>query len=200
MGKQILTVSRQFGSGGRTIGRAVAERLGIPCYDKELIEQVAQKTGFDPNYIAEHGEYAPGKSIFSYAINRQASDALGGMSTPEYLWVQQRQIILDLAQKGPCVIVGRCADDILSERTDCLHVFVYADAAFRADRIVKLYGERDASPQERLKDKDGRRRINYKHFTGREWGQCQNYDLCLNSGVLGVDTCTDLLVRLMQGE
>ena len=107
----------------------------------------------------------------------------------------QCSVILQLAEKGACVIVGRNADYILKDRPDALHTFIFADMAFRADRIVRLYGESDKSPEARLNEKDKRRRVNYQHYTGRTWGQSQNYDICLNSGVLGIDQCADIIVE-----
>ncbi|MDO4324605.1 MAG: cytidylate kinase-like family protein [bacterium] len=197
--KNIITISREFGSGGRSIGKAIANELQIPYYDKELIMQVAKKTGFDPKYIEEQGEYASGKTFLSYlSAFTGRSDVMGGMSAADFLWVMQQQVILELAEKGPCVIVGRCADYILKDRSDCLHVFVHADEAFRAERIVRLYGQTEKSPKERLKDKDTRRSVNYKHFTGREWGKCQNYHLSLDSSVLGIDKCVEMIVNIVK--
>lgn len=200
MEKRIITISREFGSGGRSIGRAVAERLQVPCYDKELIQQVAEKTGFDPKYIEEKGEYAPGKSFLAYASSFTGScSAMGGMSAADFLWVMQRQVILELAEKGPCVIVGRCADYILRDRADCLHVFIHADQAFKAERIVRLYGQTEKAPAERLEEKDKRRSVNYQHFTGREWGRCQNYHVSLDSGALGLEQCVRLIADIAEG-
>ena len=197
MEKRIITISREFGSGGRTIGRMVAEKLGIAFYDKELVDHIAMESGFAPNFIEEHGEHAPGKSLFSYAFSHQGvPGVLSGMSTADFLWSIQCSVIMQLADKGPCVIVGRNADYILKDRKDCLDVFIHADLDFRADRIVRLYGESEKSPEARLHEKDKRRQINYQHYTGRTWGQASNYDLCLNSGVLGIDTCVDLIVGL----
>ena len=201
MEKKIITISREFGSGGRTIGHQVAEALGIPFYDKELVEQVALESGFAPTYVEEHGEHSPGKSIFSYAFaSHSVPGVMNGLSTADFLWNIQCSVILQLAEKGPCVIVGRNADYILKDRPDCLHAFIYADAESRAERIVRLYGESEKSPQARLSEKDKRRRVNYQHYTGRTWGQAQNYDISLNSSVLGLETCTDILVKLMRGE
>lgn len=168
---KIVTISREFGSGGRTIGKAVAQKLGVPYYDKALIKQVSEETGFDPAYIENAGEYAQEKSIFSYFTSFAGSTGvMGGMSASDFLWCMQRKVILDKAEEGPCVIVGRCADFILKDRTDALHVFIHADPAFRADRIVRVYGESERSPAQRLKDKDGRRSVNYKHFNGLAQG------------------------------
>lgn len=198
MEKKIITISREFGSGGRTIGHAVAEKLGIPFYDKELVEQVALESGFAPTFIEEHGEHAPGKSILSYAFaSHGVHGAMNGLSTADFLWNIQCNVILQLADKGPCVIVGRNADYILKDRKDALHVFIHADKEFRADRIVRLYGESEKSPEARLAEKDKRRKINYQHYTGRTWGVSHNYDVCFNSGVLGVDTITEIIVDLV---
>ena len=201
MEKKIITISREFGSGGRTIGRQVAEALGIPFYDKELVDQVALESGFAPKFVEEHGEHSPGSSIFSYAFAPQGvPGVMNGLSTADFLWNIQCNVILQLAEKGPCVIVGRNADYILKDRQDCLHAFIYADKEARAERIVRLYGESEKSPQARLNEKDKRRRVNYQHYTGRNWGQAQNYDICLDSSKLGLETCTQILLKLMRGE
>ena len=199
MERKIITISREFGSGGRTIGHLVAEKLGIPFYDKELVDHIALESGFAPNFIEEHGEHAPSSSIFAYAFTHQsAPGSLNGLSTADFLWNVQCSVILQLAEKGPCVIVGRNADYILKDRKDCLHVYIHADKEFRADRIVRLYGESEKSPEARLAAKDKRRKVNYHHYTGRTWGIAQNYDLCLNSSTLGIETCADIIVSMAQ--
>ena len=201
MEKKIITISREFGSGGRTIGHQVAEALGIPFYDKELVEQVALESGFAPKFVEEHGEHSPGSTIFSYAFAPQGvHGVMNGLSTADFLWNIQCSVILQLAEKGPCVIVGRNADYILKDRPDCLHAFIHADKEFRAERIVRLYGESEKSPQARLNEKDKRRKVNYQHYTGRSWGQAHNYDICLDSSKLGIETCTEILLKLMRGE
>lgn len=199
MEKKIITISREFGSGGRTIGRQVAEKLGIPFYDKELVEQIALESGFAPNFVEEHGEHSPGRSFFAYAFAPQGvPGVMNGLSTADFLWNVQCNVILQLAEQGPCVIVGRNADYILKDREDALHVYVFADQPYRAERIVRLYGESEKSPEARLNEKDKRRRVNYQHYTGRTWGQAQNYDLCLDTGVLGVEQCTDIIVNIVK--
>ncbi len=201
MEKKIITISREFGSGGRTIGHQVAEALGIPFYDKELVEQVALESGFAPKFVEEHGEHASSGSIFSYAFAPQGvPGVMHGLSAADFLWNIQCNVILQLADKGPCVIVGRNADYVLKDRPDCLHAFIHADKDFRAERIVRLYGESEKSPQARLNEKDKRRKVNYRHYTGRTWGNAHNYDICLDSSKLGIETCTDILIKLMRGE
>lgn len=191
MKNRIITISREFGSGGRTIGKKVAEKLGIPCYDNELIQKIALESGFNESYVKDAGEYAPGGFLAS-AFSHQAF----GPNNADYLWEIQYRIITELAEKGPCVIVGRCADYILRDKADCLRVFVHADLNFRAERIVKEYGERDISPEQRLKDKDKRRAAYHRFYTDMKWGHAQNYDITLNSGTLGIDKCVDILKEL----
>ena len=198
MKKTIITISRQFGSGGRTVGHLVAEKLGIPFYDKELVDHIALESGFAPKFVEEHGEQAPGKSLLSYAFAPQGvPGVMNGLSTADFLWNIQCGVILQLADKGPCVIVGRNADYILKDREDVLHTFIHADMDFRADRIVRLYGESENSPKARLQEKDKRRSVNYQHYTGRSWGQAQNYDVCLNSSKLGTERCAQLIIDLV---
>jgi cytidylate kinase len=195
--RKIITISREFGSGGRSIGKMVAEKLGIGYYDKELVRQVAVETGFDEMYIEQEGEYAPGKSRFAFAFSaRGPQNVMSGMSVDDFLWVIQRKVILELAEKEPCVIVGRCADYILQDRSDCLNVFVHAAMPARADRIVRLYGETEKSPEKRLEEKDKKRKIYYKHYTDQEWGMSQNYHLSLDTGVIGVEKSADIIVDL----
>ena len=202
--KRIITISREFGSGGRTIGRRVAEELGIPFYDKEIVDQIALESGFAPRFIEENGEHAPGLSRLSYAFAPQGvPGVMNGLSTADFLWNIQCGVILQLAEKGPCVIVGRNADYILKDRSDALHVYVFADMPYRAERIVRLYGDSEKTPEQRLAEKDKRRRVNYQHYTGRTWGAAQNYEMCLCSSMLGIDQCVKIIVeayKISQGK
>lgn len=191
MKNRVITISREFGSGGRTIGRKVAEKLKIPCYDSELIHKIAQESGFAEGYIKDAGEYAPGGFLAS-ALSSRAF----GPTNEDYLWNIQQRIITDLAEKESCVMVGRCADYILRDKADCLTVFIHADMEFRAKRIVKVYGERAEAPEQRLKEKDKRRAAYHRFYTDMKWGHAQNYHLCLDSGVLGIDKCADMIAEL----
>lgn len=188
MKNRIITISREFGSGGRTIGKRTAEALGIPCYDRELIQKLAAKSGFSEVYIEDTGESAPGGFLASAFSHRY-----GEPNNANCLWKIQYQVITELAEQGPCVIVGRCADYILQDKADCLRVFIHADTKFRARRIVEEYGEREASPEQRLREKDKRRAAYHRFYTDMKWGHAQNYDLTLNSGTLGIDRCVDII-------
>ena len=191
MKNRVITISREFGSGGRTIGKKVAEKLGIPCYDSEIIQEMAKETGFAPDYVKEAGEYVP--DIF---LSAAFSNRMFGPTNEDILWEHQYRVITELAEKSSCVIVGRCADFILQDKADCLKVFIHADMAFRAKRIVEVYGERKQAPEERLRDKDKRRAAYHRFYTDMKWGYAQNYHLTLDSGVLGIDKCAKLIVEL----
>ena len=189
MDVNIITISREFGSGGRTVGKALAEKLGIPCYDSEIIEKVAEKSGFDKEYIADKGEYVrntPLSGLFRSNYNYQSSNE-------DIIWSIQAKIINELADEGPCVIVGRCADYILKDRDDVFKAFIYSDIESRKKRIVEVYGESKDSPEKRIRDKDKRRASYYQIFTDMKWGDARNYDLSLNSGKIGIDGCVDIL-------
>ncbi len=190
---RVITISREFGSGGRTIGKQVAERLGIPCYDQELIEKIEEKSGLAKEFIAERGEYT---LRGGWLANAFADRSLNGLSVQDYLWTIQRKTILELAEQGPCVIVGRCADYILDGKADTLKVFIHASIESRAKRIVEKYGESSEAPEKRLRDKDIRRSAYYHFYTDVEWGIAKNYDIALDSGTLGLDRCVDIITSL----
>lgn len=189
----VITIGREYGSGGRLIAKQLSEELGITFYDKELITEVARKTGFSENFIRDSEHQRPTNS-FLYDLYT----AVQTPSVPDQVFIAQAKVIKEAASRESCVIVGRCADYILKDRTDCLHTFIHASMDFRAKRIVRLYGESEVAPEKRLQDKDTRRRINYKHYTDREWGMSQNYHVCLDSSVLGIDKCVDIILDLAE--
>lgn len=193
MKNRIITISREFGSGGRTIGKMTAETLGIPCYDQELIEKLSEDSGFTEDYIREQDESSAHKGWFANAFSGRS---LNGVSNQDYLWIIQRSIILELAARESCVIVGRCADYILKDAADCLKVFIHAGFDKRAQRIVSLYGETDVPTQKRLADKDKRRAAYYQFYTDTQWGPARNYHVTLDSGVLGIEQCSSLISGL----
>ena len=191
MKNRVITISREFGSGGRTIGKETAAQLNIPCYDQELIQRLAAESGFTEAYVQEQGEYAASRGWINALAGRS-----NGLTNQDRLWVLQREIILGLAEKGPCVIVGRCADYILRDTADRLTVFIHADLEQRAKRIVEVYGQREEAPEKRLRDKDRRRASYYQFYTDMAWGQADNYHIALDSGVLGIPRCADILAHL----
>lgn len=197
MSKKVITISREFGSGGRTIAKMVAERLGYAFYDKALVERIAKESGYSEEFIERRGEDATSTSSFLFNLSRSGGGNYEGVSgVSDKLFVIQYNLIKNLPDEGPCVIVGRCSDYILKDCQDALHVFIYADTKFKADRIVRLYGERNDSPEKRLEEKDKKRKVYYKNYTGRIWGMSSNYDICLNSGKIGIENCADIIVKL----
>ena len=196
MANKIITVSREFGSGGRTIGKMVAEKLGIPCYDQEIIDQIAEKSGLSKEFIAERGEYT---QRGGWLANAFSDRSLNGLSVQDYLWTVQRKTIIELAEQGPCVIVGRCADFILQDKQKLLKVFIHAPIDKRAERIVEKYGESSEAPEKRLRDKDIRRSSYYRFYTDMEWGIAKNYDIVLDSSLFGIDKCVEVISDLYAG-
>ena len=194
MSNRIITIGREFGSGGRTIGREVAKKLGIPCYDQELIEKMAEESGFTREYVEKESENA---SLGSWAASALGMD--GTYTAPtnqDRLWAVQSRIIREIAEKESCVIVGRCADVILEDKADLLRVFIHADFEARAKRIVEKYGETEVPTEKRLRDKDKRRALYYQFYTDRKWGDIENYDIILNSSALGLERCVDIIASL----
>ena len=187
---RIIAISREFGSGGRTIGKEVAAKLNIPCYDRELIEKIAEESGLAKEYIEKHDEYAVSDSLYGNAIAGREPD---GKSVSDKMWLAQKKVIMDLASKESCVIVGRCADYILKDIADCLTIFIHASEEKRSERIVSVYGQREESPIQRLQDKDRKRKAYYEFYTGTQWGQADNYDLCLDSGRIGIEKCVNMI-------
>ena len=193
MKKNIIAISREFGSGGRTIGRLVAQELGIEFYDKDIIKKVAEESGLTRNNVEHYGEFAPSADQrFAYSFVGLDEDS---HSPLVQLWKTREKVITDFAVEKPCVIVGSCADYILRDREDCLKVFLYADEETKEKRIHEIYGEVGLKLKNRVKDMDIRRSLNYKYFTGQDWGKAQNYDLALNRGSLGIEKCAKLIVE-----
>ena len=192
MENKIITISREFGSGGRYIGRLVAEKLGIPFYDKELIAKVAAKSGLAEEFVEKKGEYSPSKSMFAYGFVVRNNM---GESLEDYLHSIQRKIIQELAEEHDCVIIGRCADYILKDQPRRLNVFVYSTPEDKIKRIQEyLGGQSEAEAKKMMRDMDKKRSINYNYYTDQKWGDVRHYSLAVNSGELGVERCADLIV------
>ena len=192
MDNKIITISREFGSGGRIIGEELAKHLGISFYDKEIIARVAEQTGLATDFIEKNGEYSPSKSMFAYGwIARNSM----GESLEDYLYSVQRKIILEIAEHESCVIVGRCADAILRNYPKCLNVFIYSDEEHKAEKIYKVHGKTGTEAKRMMRDMDKKRSINYNYYTDRKWGAVHNYTMALNSGDLGYEKCIKLIAE-----
>ena len=192
MTKRIITISREFGSGGRFIGEEVAKKLGIAYYDKNIINEIAEKSGLSPEYIQENAELSPKKGLFAYAF---AGRDITGKSVEDMVYEAQRNVILELADKEPCVIIGRNADYILKDRDDVLNVFIHGDAPEKIQRITRLYNVEEQKAVKMMADTDKRRMANYNFYTNPKWGKADNYTLCLNSSQLGYDRCEKIIME-----
>ena len=195
MAKRIITISREFGSGGRFIGEEVAKKLGIAYYDKNIISQIAEKSGLSPDYIQESAELSPKKGLFAYAL---AGRDITGKSVEDMVYEAQRKVILELARKEPCVIIGRNADYILKDRDDALNVFIHGDMLEKIQRISQLYRVTEQEAVKMMADTDKRRMTNYNFYTDQKWGKASNYTLCLNSSQLGYDRCEALITECVK--
>ena len=195
MAKRIITISREFGSGGRFIGEEVAKKLGIAYYDKNIISQIAEKSGLSPDYIQESAELSPKKGLFAYAL---AGRDITGRSVEDMVYETQRKVILELARKEPCVIIGRNADYILKDRDDALNVFIHGDMLEKIQRISQLYRVTEQEAVKMMADTDKRRMTNYSFYTDQKWGKASNYTLCLNSSQLGYDRCEALITECVK--
>ena len=195
MAKRIITISREFGSGGRFIGEEVAKKLGIAYYDKNIIGQIAEKSGLSPEYIQENAELSPKKGLFAYAFSGRD---ITGKSVEDMVYEAQRNIILELAEKEPCVIIGRNADYILKDRGDVLNVFIHGDMPEKIKRITGLYNVKEKEAVKMMADTDKRRRTNYSFYTDQNWGKASNYTLCLNSSQLGYDRCEMIIMECVK--
>ena len=195
MAKRIITISREFGSGGRFIGEEVAKKLGIAYYDKNVVNEIAEKSGLSPEYIQENAELSPKRGLFAYAF---AGRDITGKSVEDMVYEAQRNVILELADKEPCVIIGRNADYILKDRDDVLNVFIHGDAPEKTQRIRQIYHVSEKDAAKMMADTDKRRMANYNFYTNQKWGKASNYTLCLNSSQLGYDRCAYFMIRCVQ--
>ena len=191
---RIITISREFGSGGRTVGKKVAEQLGIPCYDSELIQKIAEESGFAENYVKEAGEYTPGGFLASALSNRAF-----GPTNEDILWEIQCRVISELAEKGPCVIVGRCADFVLRSSPRVLRIFCCCDRADAVARCVEEYDLPESEAEAEIERVNRNRSNHYEFYTGQRWSDPHHYDLMVNTGHVSLEAAA-ALIRTMYRE
>ncbi len=194
---KIIAISRQFGSGGRTIGKLLAEQLNIPLYDREIISQVAKESGFAESYVEEKGEYGSSDKAAGMFINRSCYSSASNEDT---IWNFQTKFIKEHAEKEPCIIIGRCADYILRNRLDVLRIFIHADMKERIKRISEVYKINDSDPEKLLHQKDKRRAAYYQFYTDIKWGDTKNFHITLDSSAFGIEKCVQILKTLYLDE
>lgn len=200
--KYIITIGRQYGSGGRMIGKKLAEALGISFYNREIIELAAQKSGMSEEAFEKVDETAASSLLYSIATGAYM---FGNYVSPQVdlplndkLFILQSEIIKSIANKESCVIVGRCADYILKDRKDVVNVFIHASKEVRKERAINEYGITMNKADNYLAKIDKKRSTYYNYYTGEKWGYSTNYHLCLDSGVLGIDGCVHMIESFIQ--
>lgn len=182
----VITIGRQYGSGGRLIGKEVAEKLGIPFYDKELIDLAAKECGYSPEFIKANEQ----RAAFGFLSNLAAqgfSYSKDTLPPADTLFIAQCKVIQDIAEKGSCVIVGRCGDYVLRDRADTLHVFIRSEMAPAIKRVTENYGVREEQAAAEIKRINKNRAAHCRRYTDRVWGACENYSMMLDSSIFGVD-------------
>jgi len=200
MKKFVVAISREYGSGGRTIGKALAEELGISCYDKTIIKLTAEKSGLEPSFIEKSEEKVANSFLFSMQYSAYSSlDSLLFYDTPtnDKMFIAQSAVIADLAAKDSCVILGRCADYVLRDTDNLVRVFIRADMDERVKRAVENYGLAEKNAESAVKKADKTRANYYKYYTTRSWGAPDNADLMINSSFTGIDGAVDVIKTLL---
>ena len=195
--KVIVTISREYGSGGKVIGRKVAEKLGIAFYDRKIIEMTAEKSGLAISFIENTEQKIKNKFLHNLAFGGYCAGAditAAQLSLPDKLFIATCDIIRHIADEGSCVIVGRCADYVLKDRKDVIDIFVYADKEYKCKRAIEEYGIAPDNVESEVVKADKYRANHYNYYTERTWGDKTNYHLCLNSGFLGIDKTVDVIV------
>ena len=198
----IVTISRQFGSGGREIGRLLAERLGVPFYDKELISLAAKETGMHEEVFENADELATSSLLYSLSLGAGAAGGrsipTGGLPLGDRVYLAQTAVIREIAAKGPCVIVGRCADNVLAGDPRCVHVFIHADLEHRVKRAVAEYSVPQAKAASVVQKTDKRRATYHDYYASTRWGAAESYHVSLNSGLLGPQGSADVLYEFVR--
>lgn len=184
----IICIGRQYGSGGRFIGKLLAEKLNIPCYDKELLIESSKKSDMNVNVIESNDE-VPNSFMYSAFQN--------GLPINQQVFLAQFEAIRQLADKGPCVIIGRCADYVLEDKDNIVSIFITAPIEERIKRATNYYNFESSKALKAIKKVDKKRRDYYNFYTNRKWGEASNYDLTLNSKI-GVEKCVEVIAKYIE--
>lgn len=200
--KTIITIGRQYGSAGRQIGRALAEELGIKCYDKELLDRAAKDSGMCQELFENHDEKPTSSFLYSLVMDTYSfgysSAAFSDMPINQKVFLAQFETIKKIASEGPCIMIGRCADYALADFDNCLSVFIHADLPTRIRRIAKLYDLTDAKAKDKILKADKKRSSYYNYYTSKKWGDVDSYDMAIESGKMGIDGTIEIILKAIQ--
>ena len=199
----VITIGRQYGSGGRQIGQEIAQYFGIKCYDKEILEHAANDSGICQDVFENHDEKPVNSFLYSLVMDTYSFGyANNAISTPmpmnHKVFLAQFEAIRKLAGQGPCVMVGRCADYALAENKNCFSVFIHADMDSRIDRIVNKYQKRPSEAKDMILKADKNRANYYNYYTNKKWGEASGYNLCIDSGKFGIDGSVKAIVHAIE--
>lgn len=198
----IITIGRQFGSGGREIGELLAERLGIKCYDKELLQRAANESGMCKEIFESNDEKPTNSFLYNLVMDTYSFGFSGNtyvdMPISHKVFLAQFDTIKKLAEEGPCVIVGRCADYALSERNDVLNVFIYGEMDTKIKRIMDKYNLNETQAKDMIVRSDKKRANYYNYYSSNKWGKAETYDICINSSIIGIEGTVDLIIKAIE--
>ena len=194
----IITIGREFGSGGHMIGKRLAEKLNIPFYDKELLDRAAKESGFCKEIFENQDERPTNSFLYSLVMDTYSNNVMTDLPLNQKVFLAQFESIKNLANEGPCVIIGRCADYALEEDPRLLSVFIHADPDIRIRRISKIYNITAGKAKDRIRKNDKSRASYYNYYTSKEWGAVDSYMVSIDSGIFGVDGSVDLLVKAIE--
>ena len=198
----VITIGRQFGSGGREIGEKVAEYFGIKYYDKDLLTRAAKESGFCEEMIKNHDEKPTNSFLYNLVMDTYSfgynSSSFVDMPISHKVFLAQFDTIKKVADEGPCVIVGRCADYALADRKNVLHLFIYGDEETKIKFVMNKYDVTESKARDMIIKKDKQRQSYYNYYSSKKWGRADSYDLCINSGVLGLDGTVKLITQYVE--
>ena len=200
--KTVITIGRQFGSGGREIGEKLSKAYGINYYDRELLTRAAKESGFCEEILQNHDERPTNSFLYNLVIDTYSfgynSSSFVDMPISQKVFLAQFDTIKKVADEGPCVIVGRCADYALDGRDNVINLFIYADEDFKIRRVMDIYDLDENKARDMINKKDKQRQSYYNYYTNRKWGKADTYDLCINSSVLGIDGSVKLVKQFVE--
>lgn len=200
--RTIITIGRQYGSAGHQIGKALADELGIAYYDKELLERAAKESGMCEELFENHDERPTNSFLYSLVMDTYSfgygASSLSDMPLNQKVFLAQFNAIRKIAEEGPCVMIGRCADYALAENPNCLSIFIHADLQLRIRRIATKYDLTDAKAKDKILKTDKRRSSYYNYYTSRKWGDIDSYNLSFDSGLLGVNGTVEMIKKAVE--
>ena len=200
--KTVITISRQYGSAGHEIGQKLADCLGIKCYDKELLTRAAKESGFCEEIIQNQDERPTTSFLYNLVMDTYSfgynTTHFVDMPISQKIFLAQFDTIKKIADEGPCVIVGRCADYALADRKDCVRIFIYADEEFKIKHVMSKHNVSEKEAKEMCIKMDKQRQSYYNYYSSKKWGRADSYDLCINSSILGEDGTVTLIKQFVE--